>query len=277
MSISLLLISQDATSINLTCTFSESVSFGYICTLQRLNLVDDENQEFTFVGNHLPNRTNDDVMTVNFRSDHTPFVIRQTFRTFQNTREFSISHTGLNRIQENAFDGAVNLRNFRAFNNPLRFIGAHAFSEAKNMTRLDLARGLVEFIDQTAFEGLENLQVLILQQLQLSHLPANIFSTLTSLRALELNSNFITSIDGDIFGNNQQLALINLSENRINAIGQTFLDAFPRQNIFVILNVQVNRCTSRNFSIRNEQNIEETRTSLQRCFENYEKTQKKIY
>lgn len=240
----------------------------YACIIDRVTVPDNQNLVFTIGGNHLPNRSNSDVLEVDITVSDIPFIITEIFTTFPNVIIFAIrrgNQSGLLRIQSGAFANAKNLIVLLINNNRnFREIQANAFSGASNLQTLDLSENQIQSIHETAFHGLGSVIRLFLEMNNISELHPNTFRDVTSLRTLHLFRNQLETIDGRLLQNQRSIQILTFDNNRINAIGRNFLDELP---ILFELSLRDNVCVNRNWLTTNH-SFDEIRRDLEPCFEN---------
>lgn len=255
-----------AQNVNINCQFSILSGNVYSCMIVGVTVVDDENQNFTIGGQHLQERTNNDVGRVHILMSTIPFIISSLFTTFPNIHNFHIMEAGLTRIQSNAFSNAHNVRVVSINGNPLRKLAANAFSGAANLELLDMLGNQLESIHELAFNGLTAVQQIFGDHNRLSELHHNVFRPLVSLDSLYLANNQLESLDGRLLANNGNVRRLDIARNQIDAIGSTFLDGIPRLASF---NTVGNRCINSFWTIGGVTTIETVRDGLATCFDNF--------
>lgn len=253
------------TVANVNCNFVLSGN-TYSCQIAGTTVSDDENVLFIIGGVHLQGQTNADVERIEVMVSNIPFIIVQLLTTFPNVHTFSLSSSGLTRIQSNAFSNGTNLRSISITFNPLTTIAANAFFGASNLEFLDLLGNQLEFIHELAFNGLTSLQQIFGDHNRLQVLHHNVFRTLISLDSLYLANNQLESLDGRLLSNNNNMRRLDIARNQINAIGRNFLDGIPSLSSF---NTVGNRCTNSFWTIGGVTTIETVRLALAPCFDNF--------
>lgn len=255
-----------AQNVNINCQFSIVSGDVYSCMIIGVTVVDDENQNFTIGGQHLQERSNNDVGRVHILMSTIPFIISSLFTTFPNIHNFHIMEAGLTRVQTNAFSNAHNLRVVSINGNPMRKIAANAFSGAPNLELLDMLGNQLESIHELAFNGLSAVQQIFGDHNRLRELHHNVFRPLVSLDSLYLANNQLESLDGRLLSNNGNMRRLDIARNQIDAIGRTFLDGIPRLASF---NTVGNRCINAFWTIGGVTTIETVRDGLATCFDNF--------
>lgn len=262
---------QIAENINLECQYFldfNNQNQPYQCNIDTISFaIDDESQNFTITGNHLPGRTNDDVTYVRIFRSNVPFIITKVFETFPNLARFMVRGGGLRRIQSNAIGRAEHLTFFDVHSNPqLTKIHANAFIGASNLRMLLVHSCAITDIDENAFVGLNQVNSLTLSDNQMRDLPVNVFRPLLRLDFLNFARNRIQTLNTTIFSHNNRVHQLDLRGNQINAIEGNFFDNIPGISL---LNLQSNVCINRNFLLFMT-NLDAVKIALEPCFNNFE-------
>lgn len=251
------------------CQFTMSGGL-YTCVILGITLPDNENLFIVIGGNHVPGLTNANVERVQIQFSTIPFIISQLFLTFPNLQDFQMTASGLTRIQTNAFANAARLRTVSIINHPqFTTIHANAFSGAADVRDMQIRNNLIGEVHELAFSGATTLESLNMDQNNIAALHHNTFRTLTQLRLLSMTDNILETIDGRLLGENRLLGQIDFSRNRINAIQRNFLDNF--QNL-LLLNVVSNICVNNFWIIQGGAGLDQVRTGLASCFNNFVET-----
>lgn len=240
----------------------------YTCQLIGVTIDADEYSNFVIGGEHLPGRTNDDVLRITILSSNIKFIIPQLFEALPNVRDFFISNGALERIQSKAFTFASNLRLILITGNPaIKEIQDSAFYGASNLFILDLFANDIASIHERAFHGLDSLAQVFLEDNHLKELHANLLRPLKNLEVLFLENNHLEVLDGRFLEANAQITSMSISENQINAIGKGFLDNLERLQF---LSARGNKCVDSSWAIGGETTIDTVREDLTKCFENFQ-------
>lgn len=255
------MLSQD---ITLNCQFV--VSFGdYGCILSEITVLD-PTQTVIIGGQHVGNRTNDDVNVVLIYSSNTPFIIPEIFSTFPNTVELEIDFCNLQSIK---IPDTVRLEWLDVFGNDIERIDSDAFTNQTSLAYLFLTLNGIQEIDENAFEGLSDLLILQFAINDVEQLEPRTFRPLPNLLVLDLEANFLRSI-GDIFSENRNLQNLYLEYNGIEEI-------HPRFNVNLRNSLQVtylylNVCVNRGFYLDSEVEWGIMNSFLRSCFLNFNRT-----
>ena len=246
------------------CNFFSSDGF-YNCQINDVAVIDDNNQNFRFTGQHQPFMSDSSVTRILISSARIPFVINQLFTTFPNVRVYDNNNGGLNRVQTESFVNSKNMLILSIRKTPsLRQIDQEAFRNAPNLVSLTLDSNGIETIHPRAFVGIERLVSLILSENQIHQLDSNVFSPLRQLQFVDIGSNRLETLSGSLFSNNPAVSTMIISNNQINAIERTFLENLLNLSTLIALE---NRCINGQwFNVA--ANI--IRTALSTCFANFE-------
>jgi Leucine-rich repeat (LRR) protein len=250
-------------SLPINCRFFQNRE-EYACDLSNLRVAESEFDNITIGGDHLQDRENQDVVTVNVVDSDVPFVIRQFFEAFPNLSRMTIVNAGLRHLRRNDFANARNLATLFIHQNPLKFIPAGVFAGASNLNRLDLFNNAISALHDNAFVGLSQVTRLSLESNEIESIPPNLFRPLIRLNMVFVGRNKLEKLHGETFAHNNRLHQISFNNNQINAIARNFLD--PISEIFAA-ELQGNLCVNRRFLFTR---VEVIRGALEDCFVNYE-------
>lgn len=254
--------------VEIRCDFDMGPpTYYYGCDAGEFVITQSNTLTIVIVGNHLPNQTNMDVVSVTTFNQPLPFVITEFFTIFPNLQYYQIEG-GLHEIQEDAFELAVNLIEFGIFISPLRVLPANAMAGAsKLISFLIVLCDKLETIDQNAFSGLDSLDIIQILVTSLRFLPENVFSTLHNLTDIVISGNQIQAIPSTLFDKNLRLDTIIIADNNVNAVARSFVDNFvnlPYLNAFYFGG---NSCGN---STYHPSNVDQIHSALQQCYQNYE-------
>lgn len=262
-----MLSSASANDVTINCRFTIINQEAYTCTFVLMNIPDIENVNIIIGGNHLPGYTDNDVKRVEFLGSITPFVVSQVFTYFPNLTFFTSQNSALTRIQSNAFINAENLEVILVIMNlQLETIQENAFTGAPNVIDLNLRGNRIDTIHENAFRGLFHLNTLRLNENRIRQVSANLFNFLPTLERIFLQLNQLEELDDRLFANKNHLFHLDVSFNKIKAIGGHFLENLPVLNTFHALE---NRCINLIWRRQNNNSLNELRTALQTCFDNF--------
>ena len=139
-------------------------------------------------------------------------------RSFTSVFSLWLSHTRINKLEKELFNGFQKLQELMiCHNKELRIIKNDTFSNLKQLLTLDLSNNCLENIEQNAFLSLHNLETLDLSNNQLTSLDSKLFVGLNNLISINLKDNKLSRFDLDILDNIRQIDLeeIDLSGNPI--------------------------------------------------------------
>lgn len=254
----------EAQVVNLNCLFTV-INGIYTCSFVDV-IITNDNVPVNIVRQHLPGRTDADVLRVEITSSNISSIFTEVFTLFSNMESFQVTTTTLNRVQSNAFANARNLRTALFIFNQMVEVQSNGFTGASNLLDLEIFSSQLELIHETAFNGLTSLQMLYLERNQLHQLSANVFRPLVQLEYLSLTENQLSSLDGRLLESNTRLSFLSLASNRINAIGRNFVDNLTSLRSF---NTLGNICTSNFWAIDSSTTLDTVRQQLSTCFNNF--------
>jgi Leucine-rich repeat (LRR) protein len=241
---------------------------GYVCLISNSSLTKDEMDVVTIGGCHLPGRDSWDVINVHISDSDIPLVVNRIFLAFPNLRSFRMLNSGLQRVQTNAVDVAMDRLEVLGISvNPsLTTINSNAFSGARNLIRLEMVNNAIKHIHENAFAGLFRLEAINLHGNRIHNFQSNFFRHLPRIRNVLLSSNRLTILKESWFSYNNQIIELNAWNNQIKAIERSFLKSMP--GIF-LLRLNFNVCIDANFvfSITPGEVIAE---ALEPCFKSFD-------
>lgn len=250
-------------NVEIRCEFIEFTV--YTCQAHEFVVTRNNRQTIVIVGDHLPNKTNADVLGVQTINQPLPTVITEFFIIFPNLMDYTIVD-GLHTIQEGAFQLARNLEIFGVMRCSLRTIPAYAMEGALKLTTFLVSEcNELVTIDSNAFFGLTNIvQMSIWSSLRI--IPENVFSTLSELRIVSIGSR-IETIPGKLFNNNLKLEDITFMYNRVNAVDRSLVDNFVNMPNLYRFFFSSNDCSDDIHSLPFD--IDEVHSALQQCYTNF--------
>lgn len=250
--------------LTLECSFADNWD-GYTCVLANIEVLDPD-QNVVFTGEHLEDRTDDDVHIVRVTNSNTPFVIPQIFSTFSNVKILNIftSHLEAINLPESAFLDEIYIQG-----NNISVIENETFSGQTNLTYLNLRNNTIEEIEEDAFVGLEALESLVLIANNIQTLARRTLHPLTNVRYVDFERNNLTRIDEEIFSRNTLVSTLYLEYNQISEITPRFIQNFSDSLTYI--NLSGNVCVDRTFSVNREDVFGRIviNNALRNCFNNF--------
>lgn len=248
--------------IEIRCIFNNPSEYG--CGAGEFVITFNATFTIAFVGNHLPGRSNIDVVQITMQHPPLPFFVKEVFTTFPNLRRMHLQGTNLN-ILGDSFQNARNLENFEISGSNV-VLSDFALTGAGNMTVMQIADCQTLIIDEFAFAGLQSLDTLLIFRSSLHQLPENIFFSLVNLERFNLHQGFVETLPANLFANNHLLRSITIISNPINEIGRSFINHLGRLESLILAD---GRCVGNEwFNVR--ESWVEIHTVLQPCYRNYE-------
>lgn len=252
-------------NVTINCQFLVSVYDQYACALFGIEVLD-PSQGVIIGGQHIGNRTNDDVEFVWIFTSNTPFMIPEIFTTFPNIIELDIDFSNLQSIK---IPDTVRLMWLDLFGNNIARIESDSIRNQTELLECFLSYNNIQEIDEGAFEGLSELIYLELFINDIEYIEPRTFHPLTNMMVLDLEGNWLSSV-GDLFSENRKLQTLYLEYNEIEEIHPRF-NANLRDSLR-LGSFYGNECVDSGFSLVNEVDWAVMNSALSTCFRNFNGT-----
>lgn len=259
------LASYSAQDIELTCEFDYYFFGDYVCLLENITVLDPA-ANISFVGQHIDNMTDSDVLALIIFNSNTPFMMPQMFTTFSNMYELIILSSNLQSIN---VPSSASLFWLVLYDNNISRIDSGSLRGQNQLIYLELVSNRIEEIDEDAFVDLESLNSLVLMDNRLQEIRGSTLHNLTNLIYLDFLFNNFTQIDENTLNGLTNLLYLYYDFNQIEAIHPRF--ASDLANLQYV-NLIGNSCVNRDFVLYNEQGWREMNNALQTCFNNFDGT-----
>lgn len=167
------------------CNYYDHPIFGYGCEVADLEFM--AGDELVITGNHIPGKSNANVLFVEILNSTVEVVPQQYFISFPILNRFyaqSVSLSTLNRMRN-----CETLRFLFLSGNNLEVISADTFADCANLEVLHLQNNNINNIERWAFRNLDSLEVLLLTNNQLETVNADLFTPVPNLIDLGLSNN----------------------------------------------------------------------------------------
>lgn len=142
-------LSSASSQVVLNCNFTLFVFNEYGCVLNGITVLD-PSASVSFTGQHIGDRTNEDVEIVEIVNSYTPFIIPQIFSTFQNLIELEVRNGGLQSIS--LPDESNRLQYLTLLGNNISRIENGTFRNHSNLAVISLNSNLIQEVEEAAFE-----------------------------------------------------------------------------------------------------------------------------
>lgn len=248
--------------IILNCSFSVNLSGNYVCRLSQIEVLD-PNRDVSIVGQHIGNRTNDDVQILEIRNSNTPFMIQQIFSTFPNIFDLDVQTSNLKSID---IPDSAQLFILVLGSNNISRISNGTFISQKSLQTLIAIGNEIEEIEEDAFLGLASLTTLDLNRNKLSQILLRTLNPLVNVVSIDLRLNLLTSID-NLFSTNKKLFQLFLGDNQVKEISPQFTSVI--KNSLGLLNLLGNECINKNYVLSEEIELIVLHNELKGCFNNF--------
>jgi hypothetical protein len=255
--------------IELTCIFRILAVVDvrdYGCLLENITLNIETDDPVTVTGEHSAGRGILDVRVLEIHDSVMTTIPSSIFTQLPNVEALEILDSGTFRLEAGSFFFAVNLRDIRINGNNFPRITGSPFIHARELEYIFLFNNQIEEIEPTVFAGLEKLYHLSIGVNKVKQMSAAHFAPLKSLERIYMIQNEIEVVGNDWFTANPLLTDIDIEYNRISAIGPRFLDGLNNLEYVLLSN---NVCVDENFVISEELSIDDVRSGLSECFNNF--------
>lgn len=257
--------SYSAQDVELTCVFGSHLFDDYGCLLVNITVLDPE-ANIVFVGQHLDNLTDSDVLSMVIFNSNTPFMMPQMFTTFPNMDELLIMSSNLQSIN---VPSSAQLFYLILYDNNISRIESGSLRGQSRLTYLELSSNNIQEIEEDAFVDLEALNTLVLIDNQLQEIRGTTLHNLTNLIHLDFWYNNITHIGENTLSGLTNLLYLYFDNNQIEAVHPRFASDLASLQYVDLVG---NSCVNRYFELSNEQSWREMNNALQTCFNNYNGT-----
>lgn len=256
-------LSQD---VELQCDYV--LFFGeYICFLNGIEVLD-PSANVIFTGQHIGDRTNDDVEIVQIDNSNTPFVIPQIFTTFPFLIDLTVQESNLQSIN---IPDSIQLVWLYLYGNNISTIESSDVTglvSQRSLNYLYITSSLVQNIDENAFVGLENVTALVLINNNITEIRNGTLAPLVNVRRIDFERNSLSRIEEDTFAWNRNVQSIYLEFNQINAVSPRFLVS-QRDSFLNYVNLRGNECVDELYFVNEETGLIRMNNELRGCFNNF--------
>lgn len=255
--------------IELQCRFELDWFDRYVCLLREVQVLN-EFADVIFNGEHMGDRTNDDVEIVHIYNSSTPFMIQEIFTTFPNTIELEYDMSGLESI---FMPAATRIESLVVTRNNISTITDRTFASNPQLRVLRLTNNNIQELSPDAFVGLGNLTSLGMINNRIQTVHPRTFNPLVSVTYLDMERNNLTSV-GEFYSANVNLQSLYLEYNQIEEISPRFVQHLREQRLTYV-NLNGNVCAQRSFSLSptNSEGWIIMNGALQSCFRTFENIQ----
>jgi len=250
--------------IEIRCVFGGEIGYG--CGSSEFVVRQSETQTTTFVGVHLPGRSNFDVTGIGLLHPTLPFFVSEIFNTFPNLQRLHLAGGTHLRIQSGSFKNASNLQSLEISGVTDVELSDFALTGAGNVTVLQIADCEALRIDEHAFDGLNALEQLLIFRSNIHRLGENTFTSLVNLNRFQLHQGHIGTISAKLFAANNLLRNILFVMVPINEIERGFIDKLEQLEV---LGLEGASCVSNLWSNVRE-NWEQIHRDLEPCYRRFD-------
>ncbi|XP_070492820.1 leucine-rich repeat-containing protein 70-like [Chironomus tepperi] len=287
-----------------SCKVSINEEFGKVCLLENVNLqtkvnIQDKSLKYVFFQNSKIEFFTDEfveqlerIQFLNINDVGLEHIDGNILGSLNEMIVFWGSHNEIESVDDNAFNGCINLEMISLKFNKISFIHENAFNSLENLFKLDLSSNRlkhigkifknlyslidldlssnhIEHLNDETFINLSNLYALSLAKNNLKFLNSKAFDPLVSLEYLNLcfNKSPIPIIYKRFLKYNVNMKKILLCNNKIKAIEREFfLNNKPSLDLILL---RMNSCTNQDFTVSSKIIINNELMKFQLCYDNF--------
>jgi len=250
----------------LTCEYIITIYNEYGCLLVGIEATD-PNEAIVFAGDHLGDRSDEDVEVVHIRTSNTPFMIPEIFTTFPNMFELDIQNSNLESIN---IPDTVSLVWLILYRNNISRIDNDSIRGQTELYYAELMYNGIEVIEEEAFRDFGGVNTLVLIGNNIAEIIGTTLHPLTSAVYIDFERNQLTSIGPETFLMNTNAYAIYCEFNQINSIHPQF--AVGIRYTLRFINFAGNQCVDQSFPLQDGTGWIIMHNALQTCFNNFEGT-----
>lgn len=135
-----------------TWQFSDDKRILYTCKVKEASIKEPGTEITAFIGEHLPDRSNSDVVAISFNCTVVEFFPRGLQKLFPNLKALQIRSCGLKKISQEDVIGLENLEDFCLKNNELRSLPSDLFIGFQKLQEISFKSNKLEFLSSKLFE-----------------------------------------------------------------------------------------------------------------------------
>lgn len=220
----------------------------------------------TVTGQHLANRTDQDVTILAIYLSEMRFIPEILYTTFKYVEEVDIEFAGVEELDP--LPALPNLMFFTFIANNVTTIQNNTFSNVyATLFEVDLMFNNHEVLEVEAFAGLDNVRLLLLLLNELPQPEPGTFSPMTNLMVIDFDSNNFGFIDEELLSENRNMVGVFSERNGIDRIAPTFMANFEDLYVFYSYG---NVCINRGLQDLDDQlTLAFMHNALQPCYNNF--------
>lgn len=145
-------------------------------------------------------------------------IRKSDFANFPILQRLYLANSGIESIEDGAFESLSNLRTLDLSDNQLSSVKEATFRGLTKLTKLELTSNENCVIEENAFQHVPNLFELFLGQMKLSNLQPYLFYNTRKIVHLDLHGNELVEFESEVFENFASLMSLDLVGNRLIAL-----------------------------------------------------------
>ncbi len=165
------------------------------------------------------------------------------------------------------FQSKVQTKAIQFLNSQVEYIPEEIYKQFPKVEALVIEDSNLKIKGQGFFNGSENLKKLDLKLNKILYLPDDTFNLLKNLEMIKLYGNQIEYISKNLFRKNTKLMFIDLQHNNVNMVDPRTFETLADLKYFWL---KGNICSSKNFEINNDEQLDVMKKMLKHCIENFQ-------
>lgn len=208
------------------------------------------------------------LILVDLESNLIPELFTETFQPISESLLYLLLHNNrLSSLPTGIFANLSALNYLELDNNPITELSPNIFDSLKSLNFLSLQSTNLSSLPPQLLANTQKITEINLSRNEISDIPENFFGSMSDLEYLNIDYLNLSVLNSTSFGSAlESLTFLRARSNRINSIDPQFINNATKLTQLYLLN---NICTDMNFQ-NVQENIEEVRGELWRCFGNFE-------
>jgi hypothetical protein len=240
----LLLLCSCAKSQDISCSYYQRGGYPYTCQLTINNPAGSD--DFTTIpGNHLPNRTNEDVQLVDAFSQNTLNIPSVICRQFPNLVDLYMTVSNIQIINESSFAGCRHLRSATLVYNAIQAVPANTFRNNPNLEFIYLSWNNLTRLETNSFTGSSALFIDV-EFNNLGAMPGGLFrgswfeGVNSTLQSLGIMANNLRGIEVNGFANLRNLAWLDMTSNPLFTVSESSFNGLVNMRDLYLIACELN-------------------------------------
>ncbi|CAG9798432.1 unnamed protein product [Chironomus riparius] len=252
--------------INLSSIGIKFIDYFALRSCKNLQYLDLDNNKITDI-NEMSFIYNLDMRTLLLYSNQLSTLPESVFGKLKKLTTLKLNNNKLTQLPQNIFNETKALKDLNLDDNLIESLPSNIFKSLNNLQVLRMSNNKITSILPDWFKTLGNLLTLYLEGNKIEQLPVNAFNSLKKVTKISLIRNNLKIIHSDSFGILPSLTHIYLQNNVINGFYEKIIDNTKVHTLDMFNNL----CANVNI-FDNSTDKESMRTTMGKCFDNYEIT-----